>query len=91
MDLKACDEAYVLRCEIAHEHTAYRPIDNIDATDIPAAYGKVVSLIMAGCIEPWQVVGVMAEVGIHLEDIVVAVLQGPLEALYVGGTQTKLA
>ena len=30
-------------------------------------------------VEPWQVVRVMAEVGVHLEDIVVAVLQSPFE------------
>ena len=46
---------------------------------------------MGGGVEAWQVVRVVAEVGIHLEDEVVAMLQGPLEALDVGGAEAQFA
>ena len=88
MYIEACDEADVFRGEIAHEHPADGPVDDIDARHVAAADGEVVSLVVTGGIEPWQVVGVMAEIGIHLEDIFVVVLQRPLETRDIGGAQS---
>ena len=44
---------------------------------------------MAGGVEARQVVGIVAEVGIHLENVVVAVFERPLEASDVGGAETQ--
>ena len=46
---------------------------------------------MTSAVETWQVVGVVREVGIHLEDVVVAVLKRPLEACDVRCAKTQLA
>ena len=46
---------------------------------------------MTSTVEAWQVVGVVREVGIHLEDVVVAVLKRPLEACDVRRAKTQLA
>ena len=46
---------------------------------------------MTGCIEPGQVVGIVAEVGIHLEDIVVVVLQSPFEPSDISRSQTEFS
>ena len=46
---------------------------------------------MACCIETRQVMGVMAEVGVHLEDVIIPFFQGPLEAGDVGRAQTLLS
>ena len=68
-----------------------RPIDNIDATHIARTNGYVVALIVAGSIESWQILGIVTEVGIHLEDVVVVTLQRPLKASYVCRAKTKLS
>ena len=69
--LEACDEAHVFRGEVTHQHTTDGPVHDIHTTDVAAADGHVVALIVTGGIETGQVVGIMAEVCIHLEDIVV--------------------
>ena len=53
--------------------------------------GQVVALVVAGGIEPWQVVGVVAEVGIHLEDVAILTAERPFEARYIGGAQSQFA
>ena len=46
---------------------------------------------MAGCVETGQVLWIMAEVGVHLKDVLVAMAEGPFEARDVGGAQAPLA
>ena len=91
MYLEARNETHVLGSEIAHQHATDRPVDHVDARYIAGTYSYIVTLVVGGGVEAWQIVRIMTEVGVHLEDEVVAMLQGPLEALDVGGAETQLA
>ena len=91
MNLEASDETDVFRGEIRHQHTTNGPVDDVDTTDIARADGNIESLVSTGCIEAWQVVGVVAEVSIHLEDVAVVTLQCPLESRYVGSAKTQFS
>ena len=82
---------HVSRGVIAHQHAPDGPVDHIHTCDITAAHSHVITLVVACCIESGQVVGVVAEVGIHLEDVVVALLDGPFEAADIGCAQSQLA
>ena len=88
MYLETCDESYIFRCEIRHQHSAHWPVDHIHTRDVTAADGKVVTLIGTGRIESGQVAGRMGEVGIHLEDVVVTMFQTPFETCDVGSAQS---
>lgn len=46
MNFEPSDKPYVFRGEIAHKHSAYRPVYNIYTTYIARAYGEVISLIV---------------------------------------------
>ena len=46
---------------------------------------------MAGGIEARQVVGVMTEVGVHLEDVLIIALERPFETSDIGGAQSLFA
>ena len=46
---------------------------------------------MAGGIEAWQVVGVVAEVGVHLEDVAVVAFQSPLESGDIGRAKSQFS
>ena len=91
VNLEAGDKPHVLAGEIAHQDTPHGPVDNIHSRDIARADGKVVTLVMACTVETRQVGGIMAEVGVHLEDILIVVLQCPLEALDIRSAESELA
>ena len=90
-DINAQDGAHVLAGEIRHEHPAHRPVDHVHAVDITAADSHVRPSVGACVIEFEQVLRVVAEVGIHLEDVVVLVLYSPLEAAYISRAQPLFA
>ena len=91
VDGQAGDEAHVFRGEVGHQHAPHGPVDHVDAADVARADGHVRPLVPAGGQEARQVGGVVAEVGVHLEDVFVVVLQGPAEAGDVGRAQSLLA
>ena len=57
---------------VGHEDAADGPVHDVDPGDVAAADGDIVALVVAGGIEARQVGGRVAEVGIHLDDVVVA-------------------
>jgi len=89
--LEARNHTHVLRSEVAHKHATDRPVDHVHAAHVARTDSHVVALVVAGAVEAWQVVGVVREVGVHLEDVVVAVLKRPLEACDVGCAEAQLA
>ena len=91
VDRYARDEAHVLAGIVGHEHTPHGPVDDVHARDIARAHGHVCAVLGAGLVEAFQVLGIVAEVGIHLEDIVVAGVERAAEALDVGRAETELA
>ena len=88
MHLETSHQPYILRREIAHQHTADGPVHHVHATHIARADGQVVTLVGTGAVEPWQVVGVVAEVGVHLEDVAIVALQRPFKSCYIGRAQS---
>ena len=76
---------------VRHQHTSHGPVHHIHATHIARADSHIKALIGTGIVEAGQVVGVVREVGIHLEDIVVLMLYGPLETTDIGGAKAELA
>ena len=91
MDLHAKDHPDVLGGPVGHDDAAERPVDDADAVAVPRADGQVGFPGGAGGMEPQQVVGVVGEVGVHLEDVVVVLLQGPAEAGQIGRAEAELA
>ena len=91
VDLEARDEAHILRREIAHQHSADRPVDDVHSADVAGADGKIVAFVVTGCIESRQIVGIVREVSVHLEDVIVLVVECPAEACDVGGAESELA
>ena len=89
MDGEASDQSDEFGGEITHEHPSYGPVYHVDATDIPRTYGQVVSLIMTCSIQAWQIIGVVTEVGIHLEDIAIVSLYRPFETCDIGGAKPQ--
>ena len=89
--LEAGDHPDILRCEIAHQHTSDGPVDDVHPADIARADSQVAAFVGTSAVEPRQVVGVVAEVGVHLEDVVVLPFQGPAEAGDVGSAQSELS
>ena len=57
---------------------------------IAGAHGKIRPLLRAGGIQADEVVRVVGEIGIHLEDVVIPVVQGPAETGQVRGSQPLL-
>ena len=83
--------AYVCRGIVAHEHAADGPVDDVDSGDVSRAYADVGPLCGTRFVKARQVVGVVAEVGIHLEDVFVAVCERPPESGDVGSAESELA
>ena len=86
---KTGDKPYVFRGEITHQHSADGPVDDIHATDITTADGEVIPFVCASTVKAGEVIGVVTEVCIHLEDIVIGVFQCPFEACDIGGTESQ--
>ena len=74
--------------EVAHQHTTEGPIDHIDPGQVPRPHRHVSPSAVARLIELRERLGVVAKVGIHLQDVVVVVLESPLEAGNVGCPQS---
>ena len=91
VDLEAGDHAHVLGREIAHQHAPDGPVDDIDTAHIARTDSYIVALVMTGRVEAWQVGRVVTEIGIHLEDVVVIVLERPLETGDIGGAESEFA
>ena len=91
MNLHSGDDAYVLRCEIRHQHTSHRPVHYIDAAYVARADRQIRSLVVTCGIQSWQVVRVMAEVGIHFEDVIVFLFDGPSESGDVSRAESQFS
>ena len=81
--------ADVLGGEVTHQDASHRPVDDVHAADVATTDSHVGVLFGEGLVEFEQVLGIVAEVGIHLEDIVVAVLQPPSETADIGCTESE--
>ena len=90
VDRQARNDAHVFRGEVGHQHASHGPVHHVDAAHVARADGYVGSLLGTGLVEAGQILGVVAEVGVHLEDVFVVVLQRPAEACDVGGAQAQL-
>ena len=55
---------------------------------IAGAHGEIRALLRAGGVEAEEVVRIVREIGIHLEDVVIAVVQGPFESGQIGRAQS---
>ena len=91
MNIQTRDQTYIFRSEIAHEHTSHRPIDHVHARDVARTDAHVKAFVFAGCQQAWQIGRRMAEVGIHLENIVIALLESPFEASNIRRAKSQLA
>lgn len=91
VDGQARDDAHVFRGEVGHQHASHGPVHHVHAAHVARTDGHVGSLLGTGLVEAGQVLGVVAEVGVHLEDVFVVVLQRPTEACDVGRAQAQLA
>ena len=91
VDADARDKAHILRGEVAHQYAAHGPVDHVDALNVTGPHGHVAALVVAGGIKARQVVGVVAEVGVHLEDVLIIALERPFEASDIGCAQSLFA
>ena len=92
MDRQAGDESDVFRCVIRHQHTPDRPVDDVDAGDIPRADGSCLAPSDSGGVIEFHEVGrIMREIQVHLEDKVIAVIDRPFESGDISRAETQLA
>ena len=91
IDLHVQDGTHVRRCVVGHDDPAHRPVHDADAVTVAGADGEVRALFRAGGIQAEKVVRVVGEIGIHLEDVVVSVVQGPAETCQIGRSKALLA
>ena len=90
MYLQSGNETHVFRSEVGHQDTPHGPVHNVDPADVAGTDGNIVPFFCTGIIETGQVVGVVRKVCVHLEYIIIAVLDGPLESGDIGGAQSQL-
>ena len=83
--------ADVGRGVVAHQHASDGPVDDVDTGDVARAHTDVGPLFGTCLVEARQVVGIVAEVGIHLKDVVVAVVESPAESSDVGRAESELS
>ena len=76
---------------IRHHHAPHGPVYDIHTSDVARAYGHVGTLAGTCLAQRNQVLGIVAEIGIHLYDIVIPLRKPPLEAHYVGCPESQLA
>lgn len=91
MNRQTGDESHVLGGEIGHQYAPHGPIHHIDTAHVARADGNIRTLLGTSLVEARKVLGVMTEVGVHLEDVLVAALQRPFEAGDVGSAQAQLS
>ena len=91
MNAEACDDLHIDRGKVTHQHTTNGPVHDIHPRHVTGTDGYIEPLVMTSGIESGQVLGIMAEVGIHLEDIVVVSFQCPFETCNIGSPQSQLA
>ena len=84
------DESDIERSTSAHHDTIHGPVLHASLSDIARAYGDICPFLGTRPIELQELHRWVAEVAVHLEDILVVTLQRPLEACDVGGTQSLL-
>ena len=82
------DDAYILRGKVTHQHTSDGPVDNIHSTHIARSNGQIEALVVSSMIEARKIVGIVAEVGVHLKDVVVFMFQRPFESSDIGCSQS---
>src|SRR5690606_32013974 len=76
--------------EVREEQAADRPVDDRDpAVQVARAEDDVA--VLDGLEELRQMRRIVGEVRVHLEEVLVAALEAPAEALEVGGAEPELA
>ena len=73
---------------IGHDDAADGPVHDAHAVAVTRTYGEVAPLFRASGVQAKQIVGIVGKVGIHLEDVIVAMVQGPAEAGQIGGSES---
>ena len=68
-----------------------RDMGHIDSVAVAGAYRHVGPVFAAGLVEPREVFGVVGEVSVHFEHVVVAVVERPAESGHVGCPEAHLA
>ena len=91
VDGQAGDDAHILGGEVGHEHASHGPVHYVHAADVTRADGHVVTFCGTFVVKARKVGRCVAEVGIHLEDVVILMLDGPLESGDVGGAEAELS
>ena len=84
-------QTHVFGRKITEQNAAHWPVDHVDALAVARPDGQVGPIDLAGLEQARQVLGVVRKVRVHLKNILVVLLEGPLEAVDVGGTQAQLA
>ena len=91
LDLHPEHHADILGGIVGHDDAAQGPVHDADAVAVAGADGEVGAFLRTRGMEPQQVVGVVGKVRVHLEDVVVAPVQGPFEPRQVGRAEAELA
>ena len=90
--LQTSNYTHILAGEIAHQHTAHRPVHHVDTCNITASNGKVVTLIATCVIETWHIRGSVTEVSIHFKDkLIFLSCQSPFETSNIGCAQSEFS
>ena len=89
--LHSRDQADIGRCEVAHEHSSHRPVDDIHAGQVSRTYRNISAASGTCCLQLVQFIHRMGKVGIHLNDVIIVLFKSPLETSDIGRSQALLA
>ena len=81
--LQPRDDAHVFRGVVGHQDAPHGPVHHVHPVHVARPDGHVVPLLGASGVQSRKVVRVVAEVGVHLEDIVVFLRHSPFESCNV--------
>ncbi len=79
------------RGEIGHKYTPYGPVHYTYSVRVARAYGKIRASLRACGKQARQIFGVVGEIRIHLEDVIVSLFQTPFESRDICCPQTGFA
>ena len=88
MYFHARDESYIFGGKIGHENPSHGPVYNVNTCDVAGTYRHIAFPAFTGVIQFDQIIGVMGEIGIHLEDVFIPVFQRPFESGNIGRAES---
>ena len=88
MYFHARDESYIFGGKIGHENPSHGPVHDVNTCDVTGTDRHIAFPAFAGVIQFDQIIGVMGEIRIHLEDVVIPVFQRPFESGDIGRSES---